>query len=126
MTIVILHPGQIVYTIEGFEIVEATVVRVESKKQITLCSEFTSYQERQKTYGVNFFITEKKATKVLKEKLEKYKEFKNTRSVEANKNNAVAKVDDKRKVEESIQVRNEICNSCGLPVGRFSHCGCSH
>lgn len=115
MPIVNIKVGQLVFIIENYEIYEANIIRFINQKEVIVTSKNLYSSITKKTYGVDFFFTREKANKILALLLEKQKKIKS---------------EEKHKIQEnSIVVKEEnksICNSCGLPIGTYGHCGCSY
>jgi hypothetical protein len=122
MALVDVKIGQLVYIIENYEIYEANITRFINQKEVIVTIKDYSYSPK-KTYGVDFFFTREKADKVLSIQLEKF--MKKQLNQRQKRDEEMIRFERERNRVDEGSVKS-ICNSCGLPIGKFGHCGCSY
>ncbi|WP_338657115.1 hypothetical protein V6B14_23090 (plasmid) [Sporosarcina psychrophila] len=118
MAIINIEVGQLVFIIEDNDIFEGNITSYLNKKEVMVTSKNLYYPITRKTYGVDFFITREKASKVLALNLEEVKKR------ELERQHSGLKLDQERG-ELYLKAKKSICNSCGFLIGNFGHCGCS-
>lgn len=123
MPVINIEVGQLVFIIDKNDIYEGNIVGYLNQKEVFVTSKSLYYQRVKKIYGVNFFFTRDKATKVLALKL----------AEERKRELELEQVRLKRRQEQleregqlAREAKKTICNACGLPIGAFGHCGCSY
>jgi hypothetical protein len=129
MPVVDFPIGQLVFIIENNEVYEASISSFFNQKEVLVTAkqkEYPYYPTTKRTYGVDFFITRTKAEKVLAMQIESRKK----REFEEREKQRKLQLEQlhKREEERGREIRESrklICNSCGLPIGAFGHCGCS-
>jgi hypothetical protein len=112
MPIVNFQVGQRVFIIDQYQVMEGNITCFLNHKDVIVTSERLYFATKKKTYGIDFFFTREKAERVLE--------------VQARQRESVRQAKVKGTEKEVALARNPICESCGLPIGSFGHCGCSY
>lgn len=139
MTIVDIKVGHLVFVIENNSILEGKITRFIDEKEVIVClTDITYYPPTvKKTYGVDYFFTRDKANKVLetilelkrKRELEHQKQIEKERVRKLEREKQREKEFKEREIQRGYEIqeaKKRICEACGLPIGNFGHCGCSH
>lgn len=120
------NPGQPVYIIEENKIHKTTIKRFVKKNEIIVQLDGLGLQEIKKTYGKDFFITYEKASLILKGNQRNEKENILKQHLESLRFKKEKEKNEKKEIEKYKSAIKKVCNSCGLPIGNFGHCGCSY